>query len=209
MEVVFVCLCAWVEDAWNVGAVVALYQHQATGVFRFFSGVSRAVKFEQVVHCPVHALDDDSLHQFDLVIYLGGLTGRKECDASTPDEVEDENVQDVLRLAARMNANQLLVFASTSAIAKGSGAKRHAFVETDDPDPDAMDAYTHSLFRREKSMKAVASHKNYNGPKVVALRFKFQPFLDLTTPKVAVVGAAGYVGSAALQRNHQSLPRRT
>lgn len=138
---------------------------------RGFDRNPRAIKFEQIMRCSIHALDEEFLHQFDVVIYLGGLTGRKECDASTPVKVEEENVQDVLKLAARMNANQLLVFASTSAIAEGSGAKRQAFMETDDPDPDAMDAYTHSLFRREKAIKAFVSQKNDKGPKVVALRF--------------------------------------
>ena len=103
----------------------ALHHHlreQGYANVRGFDRNPRAAKFEQVVQCPIRVLDDRSLAKFDVVVYLGGLTGRKECEVRTRDEVEEENVQDILRLAKRMTNNQLLVFASTSATAEGSGA---------------------------------------------------------------------------------------
>jgi nucleoside-diphosphate-sugar epimerase/2-polyprenyl-3-methyl-5-hydroxy-6-metoxy-1,4-benzoquinol methylase len=139
---------------------------------RGFDRNPRAVKFQDVARCSIQVIKDEMLHQFDVVIYLGGLTGRKACDIHTPDEVEEANVQDVLRLAKRMAPHQLLVFASTAAIAEGSGAQRRAFMENDTPDPDSMDSYTRSLFRREQIMEEfVVTQTNYNGPKMVALRF--------------------------------------
>lgn len=163
---------AIVGAAGYVGSALHNYlRDQGYPNVRGFDRNPRAVKFEQVMRCSIHALDDKLLHQFDIVIYLGGLTGRKECTTHTPSEVEEENVQDVLRLAARMNPHQLLVFASTSAIAEGSGAQRHEFEETDEPDTNVLDAYTQSLLRREKVMKAFVAQENYNGPKVVGLRF--------------------------------------
>jgi nucleoside-diphosphate-sugar epimerase/SAM-dependent methyltransferase len=166
------CKIAIVGATGYVGS--ALHKHlreQGYTDVQGFDRNPRAVKFEQVVNCPIDALDDESLRRFDVIIYLGGFSGRKECQARTPEEVDDANVQDVLRIAARMHADQLLLFASTSAIAEGCGASRHEFAETDEPDPTKMDAYTHSLFRRERAMEALVLQENYDGPKVAGLRF--------------------------------------
>lgn len=163
---------AIVGAAGYIGSALQKFlREQGYANVRGFDRNPRATKFEQVVQCPIRVLDDRSLAKFDVVVYLGGLTGRKECEMRTRDEVEEENVQDILRLANRMTENQFLVFASTSAIAEGSGAQRHAFTETDAPDPDAMDVYTESLFRREVVMRELAAQHGYRGPWMVALRF--------------------------------------
>ena len=63
------------------------------------------------------------LAAYDAVVYLGGLTGRAACDRHTREQTLSENVDDPLALASRMGPSQLLVFASTSAIAEGSGQR--------------------------------------------------------------------------------------
>jgi nucleoside-diphosphate-sugar epimerase len=77
-----------------VGSALHKYlREQGYSYVRGFDRNPRAIKFDQVVHCPIDVLDDESLHQFDVVIYLGGLMGRKECDIRIPDEIEEENVR--------------------------------------------------------------------------------------------------------------------
>ena len=85
------------------------------------------------------------LASFQVVIYLGGLTGRAVC-RDYPNEVDRENIDDIHRLAKRMLPSQLLMFASTSAITEGSG-----FVPVDEDFPvqsSLLDSYASSLFRR-------------------------------------------------------------
>ena len=55
---------------------------------------------------------------FQAVVYLGGLTDRAICQ-DHPNDVEQENVKDIYKLAKRMLPSQLLIFASTSEIAEG------------------------------------------------------------------------------------------
>ena len=163
---------AIIGAAGYVGA--ALHKHLRESGYKNVRGFDRnmrASKFEDVAHCSGNGLQDKYLRQFDVVIYLGGFTGRKACDAHTADEVHRENVQDVVRFAQRMHANQLLVFAATSAVAEGSGAPKHLFRETDVPDQAVMDAYTLSMYRREKVLHALAAEEDYRGPSLVALRF--------------------------------------
>ena len=45
---------------------------------RGFDRNPRAMKFEQVVLCPVSAMENRRLRQFDVVLYIGGRIGRKE-----------------------------------------------------------------------------------------------------------------------------------
>ena len=61
-----------------------------------------------------------TLHSYDTVIYLGGVTGR--IASEIPKEIlYNENIDDVLNLVKRMKSTQTLIFASTSAIGEGSG----------------------------------------------------------------------------------------
>ena len=60
------------------------------------------------------------LHSYDTIIYFGGITGRIASELSE-EKVNNENIYDILNLVKRMNSKQTLIFASTSAIAEGSG----------------------------------------------------------------------------------------
>ena len=56
------------------------------------------------------------LHKFDVVIYLGGCTGRKACAVVSTEQVYASNVQAVVDIAKRMTTHQTLIFASSSAV---------------------------------------------------------------------------------------------
>ncbi len=107
------------------------------------------------------------LHNFQVVIYLGGLTGRLMCE-QRPNDVEKENILDIYNLAKRMLSSQLLIFASTSAIAEGSGSK---LVDEDYlVQSNLFDSYTNSMLRREKTLRSL-SLKSKNVPQMIGLRF--------------------------------------
>ena len=97
------------------------------------------------------------LAAYDAVVYLGGLTGRAACDRHTREQTLSENVDDPLALASRMGPSQLLVFASTSAIAEGSGqrsAREDTAVRT-----ELLDSYSSSMHQREAAMRQLAASK--------------------------------------------------
>ena len=107
------------------------------------------------------------LQSFQVVIYLGGLTGRAMC-RDYPNGVDRENIDDIHRLAKRMLPFQLLIFASTSAIAEGSGS-----VPVDEDFPvqsSLLDSYASSLFRREQTLRHLASTFTA-APRMIGLRF--------------------------------------
>lgn len=90
------------------------------------------------------------LQSFQAVIYLGGLTGRILCRDRQAD-VERENIVDISNLAKRMLPSQLLIFASTSAIAEGSGSI--PFNEDSPVQQQLFDSYVASLWHREKHLE--------------------------------------------------------
>jgi nucleoside-diphosphate-sugar epimerase len=108
-------------------------------------------------------IPDDILKSFDVVIYMGGLIGRAECSARSVEQVQAENVDDVVHLAKRMQASQLLVFESTGAIAEGLIDAR----ETDAPLVDRLDTYSASLYKRENALRDFSAA---NRPRIVGLR---------------------------------------
>jgi nucleoside-diphosphate-sugar epimerase/2-polyprenyl-3-methyl-5-hydroxy-6-metoxy-1,4-benzoquinol methylase len=106
------------------------------------------------------------LRSFRAVIYLGGLTGRAVCDAF-PEDVYVENVQDIIRLGLKMRKSQLLIFASTSAIAEGAGSDPVA--EEWSVKTDKLDNYSSSMFQREEQLRSLSESRTF--PTVVGLRF--------------------------------------
>ena len=104
---------------------------------------------------------------FDVVIYLGGLTGRAACKRHTKREILHENVGDLVNLASRMNGTQLLVFASTSALMEGSGYKPAG--EEGPINTKLLDRYARSMAEREKAMRRLSS--NTGTPQLIGLRF--------------------------------------
>ncbi|CAF1460316.1 unnamed protein product [Adineta steineri] len=114
-----------------------------------------------------YEISDRDLHTFHIVIYLGGLTGRVAC-RERPADVEQENVGDIYALAERMLPFQLLIFASTSAIAEGSGS---ISLSEDSPvQPHLFDTYTASMKRREDILRSFSLNSS-TAPRCVGLRF--------------------------------------
>jgi nucleoside-diphosphate-sugar epimerase len=113
---------------------------------------------------------DIQIHElgcFKHILYLGGLTGRLECSNAGPRKVYEENVVDITRLAERMHAGQTLLFASTSAIAEGSGVDQ--FEEDEKVDTSLLDSYSYSLFQRENALRKISDKPD--SPAMIGLRF--------------------------------------
>ena len=93
----------------------------------------------------------ESLSLYDVVIYLGGLTGRKSCSDSASFA---ENVEDIVDVATRMRPGSLLIYASTASLYEGFGAS--------EPDESALlntqlfDNYTYSMYLREKNVQTLS-----------------------------------------------------
>ncbi|CAF3624884.1 unnamed protein product [Rotaria socialis] len=114
-----------------------------------------------------YEIQDQNLRRFHVVIYLGGLTGRAACRERSTD-VEYENIGDIYALAKRMLPSQLLIFASTSAIAEGSGST--PLSEDSVVQSHIFDSYTSSLKRREDVLRNLSSMSN-TAPQMIGLRF--------------------------------------
>jgi len=110
----------------------------------------------------------NDLQSFNTVIFLGGLTGRAACNAHTHEEVWRENVEAPADVAKRMKGNQVLFFASTSAVTEGSGEEVRR--ESDAVDKNLLDSYSMSMFAREANMTQFAERAP-SPPKLVAFRF--------------------------------------
>ena len=115
------------------------------------------------------AIETDVLQSMAVVVFLGGVTTRKECEAAANSSVMQENVVNVEDLITRMKSDQYLIFASTGAIAEGSGSR--PFCESDTPNVQLLDCLSSSLLARERMAAQRATATDYRGPVLVALRF--------------------------------------
>ena len=87
------------------------------------------------------------LNKYSTVIYLGGYSSRQKCNTWT--DVYRHNVQDVASLADSLTDDQLLIFASTGAIASfAENYTEDAMIK-----PENMDFYTRSMYEREQVLK--------------------------------------------------------
>jgi len=98
---------------------------------------------------------DAQIQSADIVIYMAGITGRKQCAEKSPSYVFTENVDDIMKVAYKMKSNALLVYASTAALYEGCGkiAAKESYVM----DTELFDEYTRSMYWREKNI-ATLSH---------------------------------------------------
>ena len=121
-------------------------------------------------HLESQHIPESELQAYDVVIYLGGLTGRVACDSVSEAAVQQENVVDpVEHLARRMRPAQLLIFASTSAIMEGSGEREAS--EHDAIHEELLDRYTASMWQRERWMRKLAIEHVDRAPQLIGLRF--------------------------------------
>lgn len=165
-----------VGAAGYVGA--ALHRYFASSGAWNVIGVDRNTRARHFTDVTLgHAKDvtDRTIQSVDAVIYLGGISDRNICDTLGVARTMEENVAQPISFAQRMLPTQLLVFASTAAIAEGYG--RQAMSERDSPKQEGFDLHTASMLKREEAFRRwVAtsnnvSTKRYKGPKLVGLRF--------------------------------------
>ena len=112
-------------------------------------------------------ISDPELHSVDTIVYLGGLTGRVACDATTADIVHEQNVADPVAIASRMKRNQLFFYASTSAIMEGAGFRLSN--EEDEVQLARLDTYARSMHTRELHMRQLSASPM--APQLIGARF--------------------------------------
>ena len=99
----------------------------------------------------------------DIVIYLAGLSGRKQCLGQSENTKFRENVYDIMMVGSKMKPGALLVYASTGSLYEGFGtfpAEEDACLNT-----HLYDEYTYSMYLREKNVRTLS------GIDSVGLRF--------------------------------------
>ena len=89
------------------------------------------------------------LQSFDVVIFLGGCTGRQSCAELHYAECDNVNIHDVVKLVQNMSPGQHFIVASTAAVMEG----RYNAMETDQVFEDKLDQYTSSMYRRELALR--------------------------------------------------------
>ena len=160
---------AVIGAAGYVGA--ALMSYLRTSEFWDVSGFDRSARSNYIHVKQVISGDipTSELHSFDCVVFLGGLTTRKACEATTPEKVQKENVDSVVDIAKRMMSTQLLIVASSGTIGEGTGTV--PLSELDEPSETALDPYSLSMLTREKTLASWAASMRCKAPTIVALRF--------------------------------------
>jgi nucleoside-diphosphate-sugar epimerase/2-polyprenyl-3-methyl-5-hydroxy-6-metoxy-1,4-benzoquinol methylase len=120
--------------------------------------------FEHVNASRSEDISKEELQQFDAVIYLAGLSGRLQCSNKSAEEIYQQNVVNVLRIAMHLGSKQLFIYASTAAILEcyvsNAGGN-----ENDLPNIHLFDAYTNSMWQREQVIQTLTNVRT------VGLRF--------------------------------------
>ena len=95
-----------------------------------------------------------TIESADIVIYLAGLSGRKQCANRSPTYTFDGNVVDIMTVAGKMKKGALLVYASTASLYEGYGNTRAK--ETDILYTHLYDDYTRSMYLREHNVRTLS-----------------------------------------------------
>ena len=153
-----------------IGSVLAERMHEAGMKVQGYDihpvhleGIRTPVK-----HIHSRDIPEADLQRHNVVIFLGGLTGRESCDRNA-DRVVDENVDQVVSVARRMAPSQLLVFASTSAIAEGhvsAPALEDCVVHT-----HLLDRFSSSMHLREVTLRKLSKTLGDAAPQMLGFRF--------------------------------------
>jgi nucleoside-diphosphate-sugar epimerase/SAM-dependent methyltransferase len=99
-------------------------------------------------------LYSDGLGTADVVIYLAGITGRKQCNAQCETTRFKGNVIDIMEVAHKMKNGALLIYASTASLYEGYGNTYAS--ETDVLYTHLYDEYTKSMYLREHNMRTIS-----------------------------------------------------
>ena len=123
------------------------------------------------------------LQSFDLVIFLGGCTGRQSCAALDQSECDIVNIHNVIQIVQNMSPDQHFLVASTAAVMEG----RHNAMETDPIFEDKLDQYTSSMYRRELALR----HLHLDNKRI---------------PRISVLRLGTVIGVSPGQRNDLLVP---
>lgn len=144
-----------------------LFEHLSTHLISAVA-IDKVASGSLVHRISAEELSTEVLHGFMAVIYLAGCTGRASCKRIGKEAAKRENVGDITRLARRMHASQKLLFASTSALAEGSGTTPAS--EDFDVDESILDEYSASMLQRERELRNLSQHE-VGMPSMVGMRF--------------------------------------
>lgn len=108
-------------------------------------------------------ITEEEIKEQDIIIYLAGLSGRKQCEDKTKEEIYFENVLDILNIIQKMNDKQLIIYASSASLLEGS----HDISVDEDYEikENLLDNYAESMMLREKAIK------NITNTNTIGLRF--------------------------------------
>lgn len=98
-------------------------------------------------------IQDLRVEDYDVVVYLTGLTRRYYCLGRDQESVNEINVEKLVEFAKGMRPDQLLIYASSASIAEG-----YVEVPMKEDDPvfhDLFDSYTVSMYKREEALLEV------------------------------------------------------
>jgi len=112
------------------------------------------------------SISSNEIKSADVIVFLGGCTGRRACEALSYNDALRENVDSTLNLVGKMHSKQLLLVASTSAVTEGSGASA---VPESNPGVSS-DVYTQTMLERETALHTYVT-RSVSAPKVMLLRF--------------------------------------
>jgi len=160
-----------------------LFQHLNKSPDRTLFGYDHdpQVLLNQIEESNGRNIPTHQLHKFDVVIYLGGCTGRKACATADSDEsVYASNVQAVVDIATRMTSSQTLIFASSSAVVDHRKDCTIPVTEKstdsfsllhDVATFDTLDRYTKHMILRETALLELVEQFGKQVPKLIGLRF--------------------------------------
>ena len=95
-----------------------------------------------------------NIPKYDIVIYLAGLSGRKQCLNQPETHKFNENVYDIMQVASNMKKGSLLIYASTASLYEGYGATNAD--ETALLYTQLYDEYTYSMYLREQNIRTLS-----------------------------------------------------
>ncbi len=118
-----------------------------------YLGSFLSTRIENMAH--IHRNNHQDIDTYDIIIYLGGLSGRLKCNNNDTafSQSFDENVCDIMELANHMRPGALLIYASTASLYEGFGASEPS--ETAVLNTQLFDHYTYSMYLREKNIQTI------------------------------------------------------
>jgi nucleoside-diphosphate-sugar epimerase/2-polyprenyl-3-methyl-5-hydroxy-6-metoxy-1,4-benzoquinol methylase len=109
------------------------------------------------------------LENSNIVIYLAGLTGRKDCENVEKSVIYKENIENIINIAKKLNQNQIFIFATTAALLENN-IDTTVDENNQKIQEDIFDNYTFSMLMREKEIKKEIAQNNIKA-KCIGLRF--------------------------------------